>query len=84
MDTRIVSTIGSALADPTRVRLLALADGRTAVGEAAERLGVTSGTVTHHLAILHRAGLVEITRRGRRKLARRVAGVGVRLARELG
>jgi DNA-binding transcriptional ArsR family regulator len=84
MDVHVVATIGQALSDPTRVQVLELCNGKVAVGEIARALGVSSPTVSHHLALLERAGLVEVVRRGRRHVLRRVDhGVRV-LARELG
>jgi DNA-binding transcriptional ArsR family regulator len=50
-----------ALADPVRVRLvsLLLADGERCTCELAPALGVTEATVSHHLSVLRRAGLVD-------------------------
>jgi DNA-binding transcriptional ArsR family regulator len=84
MNVLALAAIGAAISDPTRLAVLAHANGRTSLVEIARDLNVASPTVSHHVAVLHRAGLVEITRRGRRTLPRRVPGVGVRLARELG
>ena len=54
-----------ALADPARLRLLSLIqsheDGEACVCELTELLGLTQPTVSHHLKVLHDAGL--ITRR---------------------
>jgi DNA-binding transcriptional ArsR family regulator len=52
----------------TRARLLAdLADGRT-TKELAARHYLTPSTASHHLRALHRAGLLERTRQGRKVL----------------
>lgn len=57
-----------AIADPTRVRLLAilLAEpaGEVCTCDLAVEVGLTDATVSHHLGQLRRAGLVEGTRRG--------------------
>lgn len=56
-----------ALADPTRVQILAqLADGGLCVGALAYRLGVTHSAVSQHLRILREAGLVDGERQGYR------------------
>jgi DNA-binding transcriptional ArsR family regulator len=63
-----VVTLGEALASGTRIDILAVAllHPDITVGEIARTLGYTSGAVTHHVAILERAGLIERRRRGRR------------------
>jgi DNA-binding transcriptional ArsR family regulator len=50
-----------AVADPVRVRLvsLLLAAGERCTCELAPALGVTEATVSHHLSVLRRAGLVD-------------------------
>lgn len=56
-----------AVADETRIRLLrTLCEGEKYVSELADRLGLAQPTVSHHLAILRRAGLVEARRDGPR------------------
>jgi ArsR family transcriptional regulator len=56
-----------ALADPTRVQILAqLADRGMCVGALAYRLGVTHSAVSQHLRILREAGLVDGERQGYR------------------
>lgn len=60
-----------ALAVPSRVAILAaLADGPLAVGEIAERVDRTIGTVSVHISRLEEVGLVVVRRRGRRHLVR--------------
>jgi DNA-binding transcriptional ArsR family regulator len=55
-----------ALADKTRLRLLALmADGEVAVGFLAERLGESQPKVSRHLAYLRGAGIVYTRRDGK-------------------
>jgi ArsR family transcriptional regulator len=57
-----------ALADPVRVKLVSLlfgsADKEECSGDLATAVGLTESTVSHHLARLRRAGLVESERRG--------------------
>jgi ArsR family transcriptional regulator, arsenate/arsenite/antimonite-responsive transcriptional repressor len=57
-----------ALADPARLRLLSLIQaqpkGEACVCNLVEPLGLSQPTVTHHLQVLHRAGLLERERRG--------------------
>jgi DNA-binding transcriptional ArsR family regulator len=55
-----------ALADPVRVRLvsLLLAADEVCTCDLAPALGVTEATVSHHLSVLKRAGMVEGERRG--------------------
>ena len=56
------------LGDPARLRLLSLI---ASMGEACaacdlvEPIGVSQPTVSHHLKVLHKAGLVEREKRGR-------------------
>lgn len=56
-----------ALADPTRVQVLALLARQqrpVSVGELTARLPVGQSTVSHHLAALAAVGFVEVERRG--------------------
>jgi len=57
-----------ALADPARLRLLSLIQaqpgGEACVCHLVEPLGLTQPTVSHHLKVLLRAGLVEREQRG--------------------
>ena len=66
-----------ALSDPNRRAILAIVrEGRRAVGEIAEELGLSQQIVSHHLKVLRAAGLVEGTRSGTRHLfAVRVEGL---------
>lgn len=84
MDVASFAAIGHALGDGTRVRVLCLCNGCNAVGEIAMALGVTSATVSHHIAVLQRAGLVEVVRHGRRSVPSRVLDAGRALAGALG
>lgn len=55
-----------ALSDPTRRRILDIlkAGGRTA-GEIGGQFDMTAATVSHHLAVLREAGLVDQEKRGK-------------------
>lgn len=51
--------LGRALADPMRVRILALLANRSMYGqELAEALGVTPPTISHHLMLLKAGGII--------------------------
>ncbi len=55
-----------ALADETRQKIMRLCCcQRLSVSEIVEQLNVTQPTVSHHLAILRKAGLVEVTEEGK-------------------
>ncbi|HEY3109665.1 MAG TPA: metalloregulator ArsR/SmtB family transcription factor [Chloroflexota bacterium] len=61
-----LARVYQALGEPTRlriVRLLAQHDGLSC-GEMTERLGINCSTLSHHLALLHDAGLVGRNKRG--------------------
>lgn len=57
-----------ALADPARLRLLSFVlaheDGEACVCQLTAPLGLSQPTVSHHLKVLHRAGLLEREKRG--------------------
>ena len=57
-----------ALADPARLRLLNLIQaqpkGEACVCNLVDPLGLAQPTVTHHLQVLHRAGLLQREKRG--------------------
>jgi ArsR family transcriptional regulator len=57
---------GKAIADSTRQKIMryCCCEWRS-VSDVADRMGVTQPTVSHHLAVLREAGLVEIRRRGK-------------------
>lgn len=58
--------VTKALADESRVRLLfALRGGELCACQLVEFLALAGSTVSKHLAILHRAGLVEMRKEGR-------------------
>ncbi|WP_456283895.1 ArsR/SmtB family transcription factor [Microbacterium sp. JZ101] len=64
-----VARVFKALADPTRVRLLSLiasADGAEAcICDLTEPVGLSQGTVSHHMKLLAEAGLVTRDQRGK-------------------
>ncbi len=55
------------LGDPARLRLLSMMAAReeTCACDLVEPLGLSQPTVSHHLKVLHEAGLVEREKRGR-------------------
>ncbi len=60
-----IARVCAALADPTRLRILALlADGEICVCHIHESLAVPQPTASRHLAYLRRAGLVDTRREG--------------------
>lgn len=58
-----------ALGDPTRVRLLSLiaagAGGEACICDLTEPVGLSQGTVSHHMKLLTEAGLVTREQRGK-------------------
>jgi DNA-binding transcriptional ArsR family regulator len=59
----------SALAEPTRRRILELLHGRErSVSELVERFTLTQPAVSKHLLVLREAGLVAVRRDGRRRV----------------
>ncbi len=57
-----------ALADPARLRLVSMIaaqpESEACVCDLTEPLGLTQGTVSHHLKVLREAGLVDSDKRG--------------------
>ncbi|WP_431271568.1 metalloregulator ArsR/SmtB family transcription factor [Dankookia sp. P2] len=54
------------MSDPTRLKIiLACLDHAAAVGEMADRLGISASLVSHHLRLLQAARLLQADRRGR-------------------
>jgi len=70
--TAAVAEIGALVGDPARANMLAaLLDGRALTAkELAERAGVAPQTTSGHLSKLVTAGLIEMTRQGRRRYHR--------------
>jgi ArsR family transcriptional regulator len=64
-----LASVFKALADPARVRLLSMVatapDGEACACDLVEPLGRSQPTVSHHLAMLVSAGLLEREKRGR-------------------
>lgn len=64
MISRVVERL-AALADESRIRLLLrLREGQANVSELTAALGIAQASVSKHLAVLRRAGLVDCQRRG--------------------
>ena len=61
----------SALLGPTRAAVLTLLAAPHSTGDVAARLGLATGTASHHLTTLRNAGLATTERRGRRLLYQR-------------
>lgn len=68
-DAVVLSDRFAALGDPVRLRLVSLLanaeGGATCVCDLTEPVGRSQGTVSHHLKVLSRAGLVVSEKRGR-------------------
>lgn len=67
VDLETLARIGTALADPTRRRVLVhLISGPGYPAEMAEQFGTTRANLSNHLACLRECGLVTATAEGRR------------------
>ena len=67
MDADALGRVGTALADPTRRRLLLrLVDGPAYPSDLADALSLTRGNVSNHLSCLRGCGLVSTVHVGRR------------------
>jgi ArsR family transcriptional regulator len=66
MKRELIEQISKALADQTRLRILEAisSSGKMNCGQLVSMRGVTPATVSHHLKILHRAGLIECRKKG--------------------
>jgi ArsR family transcriptional regulator, arsenate/arsenite/antimonite-responsive transcriptional repressor len=68
-DASRLATMFKALGDPTRVRLLSLIaaheGGEACICDLTEPVGLSQGTVSHHMKLLGEAGLVTREQRGR-------------------
>jgi ArsR family transcriptional regulator len=68
-DAEVLAEVLSALADPARLRLLSLLaaapNGECCGCDLTGPLGLSQPTVSHHLKVLHEAGLLDRDRRGR-------------------
>lgn len=66
VDVERASGLFAALADPTRVRILAvLADGSRCVCDIRDAVTMSKNLLSYHLRVLREAGLIEGSRRGR-------------------
>jgi ArsR family transcriptional regulator, lead/cadmium/zinc/bismuth-responsive transcriptional repressor len=64
--TLALADLFSAMADPTRIRIIAALDGREmCVGDIAATLGLSQSATSHQLRTLRQHGLVRSNRRGR-------------------
>jgi ArsR family transcriptional regulator len=65
-DAQQLASAFAALSDPVRLRLISLiaAEGEICACDLVEPVGKSQPTVSHHLKVLHEAGLVERDRRG--------------------
>jgi ArsR family transcriptional regulator len=63
-----IAPLLKALADPVRLRLLSLvashADGEACVCDLNDAFDLSQPTISHHLKVLHEAGLLQRTKRG--------------------
>jgi DNA-binding transcriptional ArsR family regulator len=67
VDLGVLHRIGTALADPTRQRILVtLLDGAAYPAELAEAFGTSRANLSNHLSCLRDCGLVTATAEGRR------------------
>ena len=66
MDRSQIEKVSKALADATRLRIFEAISwkGQMNCGEIVSMRGVTPATVSHHLKILHEAGLIACRREG--------------------
>jgi DNA-binding transcriptional ArsR family regulator len=81
---RDFQTVNRALSDPNRLRaLLALRRGELCVCQIVELLELAASTVSRHLSVLERAGLVERRKEGRWVYYRRPVPTGTGLEGEV-
>ena len=77
-----------ALSDPTRLRLLSIIRAHAAEGacvlDLTEAVGLSQGTVSHHLGVLAHAGLLEREKRGVWAYFHAIPGALDAVTRELG
>jgi DNA-binding transcriptional ArsR family regulator len=65
------ASVFNAIADPTRRAILdLLQESERAVADLLQAIRATPSALSQHLAVLRRAGLVSVTRRGRHRLYR--------------
>ena len=67
-DAEVAARVFKALSDPTRVRLLSIvaasAGQEACVCDLLPDVGLSQPTVSHHLKVLHEAGILDRERRG--------------------
>ncbi len=67
-DAERIAPLLKALADPVRLRLLSIvasyADGEACVCDLNDAFDLSQPTISHHLKVLHDAGLVDRSKRG--------------------
>lgn len=65
----VMAQVFKALSDPTRVKLLSMiaaaSEGESCICDMTEPVGLSQPTVSHHMGILTRAGLVTREQRGK-------------------
>ncbi|MCR2812465.1 metalloregulator ArsR/SmtB family transcription factor [Microbacterium sp. zg.Y1090] len=68
-EARSLAKVFKALGDPARVKLLSLiaagADGEACICDLTDPIGLSQGTVSHHMKLLADAGLVTREQRGK-------------------
>jgi len=70
---RFITQTAAALSDSTRYQVLASLGARgLSMGEIADAVSISPATTTYHVHRLEDAGLVEVSRRGRCHVVRRV------------
>ena len=69
LDDRALVRALRALGDPTRFRMIQeiAAAGELCCGEVAERFDVTQPTISHHLKVLCRAGMLSVRNQGKHR-----------------
>jgi ArsR family transcriptional regulator len=67
MERKELARISKALSDPTRLQIYEGISAHTEMfcGQVVKKLGLTPGTISHHLKILADANLIETRREGR-------------------
>lgn len=71
INTPAVTQTFAALGDPTRSAIIArLAEGETTLSDIAEPFSMSQTAVTKHVQILSKAGLVDVTKRGRTRFCK--------------
>ena len=84
MDVDSASAVFAALAEPVRLRILAvLADGGTCVCDIRSAVPIAENLLAYHLRVLRESGLIQGTRRGRWIDYRLTAGSASLIARGL-